>query len=388
MGKNIAVVINQYIGGGAERVTDIVVSELISRGHKATLIVSELAEHLFSHANRTYSDIKFLPGLGRYNRNVTVKIASILSEISAEALILLVDDYPDIELLRKAMSPGAPIIFHPHNTPFYQVRAKTSSPQPLKNGILTDISYFLFKKLPEVIFHKYSKRYRKRALQTASEVDAYLLLTNGDTELMRRLFHEYADKFITMPNPLSCSIPTSLPDKQKEIVYIGRLDPIQKRVDRLLTIFAKTRDEFPDWRLKIIGNGPDEQRLKSIANVLNIADCVDFIGYDANPGTYLSNASILCLTSEYEGCSLVLAEAMAYHCVPISFDCGNGPHELLSDGRGFLVQPYSIECYATTLMNLMRSPELCATTYEKHDRFITALSNHAICDKWEHLLEL
>lgn len=386
MGKHIAAVISHYIGGGAERVTDIIASGLIARNHQVTLITAELPGFLKSHAESIYSAVKIIPDLGRYKSSVTQSIATELSAIGANALILLVDDYPGISLLRNAMPDGSKIIYHPHNSPFYQVRAKVSHSYPDSGAHMAHFRHFLLKVLPERIMHRYSRRYKRRALNTAKDVDSYLMLCEGDTAQMRKAFPQYAGKFVTMPNPLTCARPHQLPEKRNEILYLGRLDPIQKRVDRLLHIFALTRNEFPDWTLKIVGNGPDENRLKTLATELSIDDAVEFCGFSDDPSAHLSTASVLCLTSEYEGYGLVLVEAMAYGCVPMAYDCDNGVRFLLGENRGILIEPNHPEEYARQLSILMGSEDARHRICKCHEPFLKSLENDAITDRWERLL--
>ncbi len=382
--KHIAFVISHYIGGGAERVSDIISRGLISRGHKVTLITAEVRPIVKKQAHTNYSDVRILPELGKYKPKVTLKLANLIADIKADSVQLIVDDYPQLSLLKNVLPKGGTIIYHPHNTPFYKIKAKTARYHTA--SILQSAKWLFLKKLPETLFHRYSKRYVNRAKTTAAEVDAYILLSNTDKCLMKSLFPENAQKFIHIPNPLTCRIPNALPQKNKELLYLGRLDPIQKCVDRLLRIFAEVHTDFPDWTLKIVGNGPDKERLINLSKNLGIDKVTTFFDFSENPTTHLQTASILCLTSEYEGAPLVLTEAMANQCVPMAYACSNGVTELLDQNRGVLIPPFRDDEYIKELCGLMASNKKRQQICQNQQLFLKTRNNTTIISRWEHLL--
>lgn len=382
----IATVISHYIGGGAEKVTDIVSAGLIAKGHSVTLITSELNDVVSQHAKTIYSQIIIIPGLGRYDIKNTKKLADLLYTIKADALILLVDDYPDLTLLRKALNANARIIYHPHNSPLYQVKAKISR-KSFKSSILSTIEWYISKKLPEQLFNKYTNRYLKRIRSTASDIDAFISLSDADTKMLQQLFPSSANKFITIKNPITIRPLITNSYKNKEILYLGRLDPIQKRVDHLIRIFATVHEDFPDWKLKIVGNGPDKMNLISLAKKMGIENVVEFHDYSDSPEQHLVTASILCLTSRYEGYGLVLAEAMIFGCIPMSYDCGNGVRDILANGRGIIVEKDSITDYVQKLKELLSSPQLCNEIRQKHIEYLNMIDNTSIINQWERLLQ-
>jgi glycosyltransferase involved in cell wall biosynthesis len=134
---------------------------------------------------------------------------------------------------------------------------------------------------------------------------------------------------------------------------VGRLHNDQKNLTGLLNIWAKTKKDG-GWTLKIVGDGPDRQKLEELAYRLNIRDSVSFTGWISDPSQIMQSAKLFCLTSFYEGFALVLAEALANGLPVVSYDLPYGPSDIISDGQDGLLIPYLDEdAFAQKLSELM-----------------------------------
>lgn len=123
----------------------------------------------------------------------------------------------------------------------------------------------------------------------------------------------------------------------KEILYVGQLIP-RKRVDLLLQAFSQLG--LPSARLRLIGQGPQERRLRQLADRLGIADRVDFSPGMANADTVaaMAAADVLVLPSRFDGWGAVVNEALM---VGTPVVCSNrcGASDLIEHGRnGFVFE--------------------------------------------------
>jgi glycosyltransferase involved in cell wall biosynthesis len=100
----------------------------------------------------------------------------------------------------------------------------------------------------------------------------------------------------------------------------------------LVRAFARLRAERPA-KLVIIGDGPQRERLKSLAARLGVERDVDFLGFVDDPSPYMKRASVFVLPSRIEGAPNVLVEALACGTPVVSTDCGGGAREILAEGR-------------------------------------------------------
>ena len=135
----------------------------------------------------------------------------------------------------------------------------------------------------------------------------------------------------------------SLGKKQKEIIYLGRIDYNQKRVYRVIDTWAKLEDKFPDWKLTIVGDGVERENIEKQVKDYGLKR-VSFEGFQ-QPKPYYERASILLLTSEYEGFPLVLAECMSFGVIPVVYDSYSAVRDIISDGKDGIVIPYHKDGY-------------------------------------------
>jgi len=371
--KRVAAVIPNYLGGGAETVTDAIVKALCPRGFEFILITEKVIPGCSRRVRGLYSEVVLadIP-LAHYSKTTTIRLAEFLRPLQCDILWLIGDEFADIPLLRSALNPGGKVFYHLHSTPFFQVRIKTALSSR--------------KRLTEKLFHNYSRRYRRRTGRTAADVDGMITLCGGYAEQLKALYPTQADKFRAIYNPAATTNDRPAVEKKREILYLGRLSYADKRVDNLLRIFAKIHDAHPSWKMKIVGDGPERENLQRLAADLGLSR-VEFCGFSANPAEHLASASILCMTSDFEGWPMALVEAMQYGAVPMAFNCSAGVTEILADGRGELVPPGNLHLYAERLSQLMAAPDLRSEIIARHAPFLEKLSIPKIAALWENLFQ-
>lgn len=132
--------------------------------------------------------------------------------------------------------------------------------------------------------------------------------------------------------------------KEKEIIYVGRIDYNQKRVYRVIDTWALLERKYPDWRLAIVGDGVERNNIENKAKALGLKN-VSFEGFKS-PIEYYKRARMLMLTSEYEGFPLVLAECMSFGVVPAVYGSYSAVYDIVDDGLNGIVFPYRKEGFS------------------------------------------
>lgn len=157
---------------------------------------------------------------------------------------------------------------------------------------------------------------------------------------------KHPDHLMVQTNPVtldSSDFEYSIHNKQKEIIYLGRIDYNQKRVYRVIDTWARLEKKFPDWKLTIVGDGVERKNVEKLVADYDLKH-VSFEGFQ-QPKPYYERASILLLTSEYEGFPLVLAECMSFGVIPVVYDSYSAVRDIIDDGKDGIVIPYEKNGY-------------------------------------------
>lgn len=147
-------------------------------------------------------------------------------------------------------------------------------------------------------------------------------------------------KSVVIPNPVKDDLPfADLPNREKTVVAAGRLMP-QKNYPMMLKAFRQFADNHPEYQLHIYGDGYQHQQLAQLAEDLEISDRVQFMGIAKDLHQRITRAGMFVLSSDYEGISNSLLEAMSMGLPCISTDCPcGGSRYLIEDGVNGLLVP-------------------------------------------------
>ncbi|WP_079654067.1 glycosyltransferase [Thermocrinis minervae] len=130
------------------------------------------------------------------------------------------------------------------------------------------------------------------------------------------------------------------------LINVGRLTK-PKGQWYLLRIFRSLKEEFPDLRLLILGEGELKGYLYNLCKTLGLRAYlwdkdklsedfdVYFLGFRENPFKYISRAKLFLFPSIFEGFGNVLVEALACGVPVVSSDCRSGPREILAPGSDY-----------------------------------------------------
>lgn len=124
--------------------------------------------------------------------------------------------------------------------------------------------------------------------------------------------------------------------KEKFFLCCSRINP-GKGHDDVIKAFSNFAKQQPDYRLKILGNGPDDyiKYLKQLAVNLGCEEKIEWEGFSDNPYKYMIKAKSLIVASLSEGFGRMTAEASFAGCIVIGRNTG-GTREILQNTGGYL----------------------------------------------------
>jgi len=176
------------------------------------------------------------------------------------------------------------------------------------------------------------------------------------------------------------------------------------RPDRLYAIAVSrlvARKSYPDLlrafktagvenlELLIVGDGPEEPALKTLANQLEIQDKVRFLGHvgEAEKFQYLSCADFFILASLHEGFGIVFQEAMYCGLPVITTDCGGQMDFLHHEENALLAPPQNPEAMAAHIKRMCAEPELRRNLSANNRRDIERHSVESVTSQYLQLFE-
>lgn len=173
-----------------------------------------------------------------------------------------------------------------------------------------------------------------------------------------------ADKVTVIPNGLPFDhLPSAFDSAAKRrlldipadcpvIGTVTRLEP-QKANEVLLRAVASLTRRIPNLVTLIVGDGPERKQLENLAAHLGLIGHVRFLGWRNDAVEILGALDIFCMTSRWEGCPMVLLEAMAMRRPVVAMDIG-GVREIVRTGEtGLLVSPGDHEAMAEAVYRLL-----------------------------------
>ena len=149
------------------------------------------------------------------------------------------------------------------------------------------------------------------------------------------------------------AIAATAPGPHVDVLYVGRLES-QKNVDVVLRAFAAVAADR-DLRLMICGQGPEQERLETLARELRIDDRVDFAGFVHDVWSRQRAAAVALLVSDFEGHPNVVDECFAAGTPMILSDIA--PHRALAGGNALLVPPRDVDATANAIRNVLDHPD-------------------------------
>lgn len=252
------------------------------------------------------------------------------------------------------------------------------------------------KKVLEIHFCRYKRLQRARRgiwkfadlyrswedMRIVEKYDRFVVLTHEDKNNWGTI-----SNIEVIPNALSFSCAEVAPLINKRVIAVGRYD-YQKGFDYLIDAWKIVYRIHPEWTLDIIGGGEWKQRLQKQIDEYGLKDCICLKSPTNHIEAEYLQASILVMSSRYEGFGMVLLEAQSVGLPVISFACKCGPRDIITDGEdGFLVPEEDVKVMADRILVLMDNEILRNHMGQIAQRNSQRFSEEVVMAKWERLFQ-
>lgn len=297
--RTVAMYFVRYYNGGTERVISKLLAMFQAHGYRMVLFTDEIREDMeyplparvqrvllgFEGGRRSRCE-RLLEALRRYE-------VDIFCSHSYDGNILY-----DIFCVHQA---GVPVMLEMHN---------------------------IFSFITDVLTGK--------SLSLGRRVDALVTLSRVD----EMFWHLLGCRSIYIPNPVDAAEEREHVPIPNTILWLQRIEQNQKQVMELPAILEYVVHMLPEARLQIVGEADDpdiEVSLREMFEERGLMGHVDFLGFHMDVEKYYRQASVMLMTSAFEGFSMTLAESKRYGTPVVMYEL---PYlELLRDGRGYIAVP-------------------------------------------------
>lgn len=239
--------------------------------------------------------------------------------------------------------------------------------------------------LPELEYDNFIMRLRAGYLFPKANLGIF-----QTKEQMKFFSKKVQNKSVVLKNPMNEVFfePPFEGEREKVIVTVGRVDA-NKNHKMIIDAFDAIKDEFPEWKVVIYGEGDKRKELIEYTKMLGISDRVTLPGNVENVAERIKKTGVFVLSSDTEGSPNALIEAMLLGLPVISTDCpSGGPGELIEDGvNGMLIPVGETSVLQEKLQNLLNNLQLQKAFSEKSLATRDIYSRKKVLGEWKMTLE-
>lgn len=305
--KKIVFVIEFLYGGGAERVTAALMNELCGEAE-----IHLVSDYYHDEADEYPTDPRIIkhaigPRRGSWVgliKDRTVFLRKTIREIAPDCVVSLATTRTNILLTTALLGTKIPVVLSERNDPRRYPDSKA----------IRLLRYWIYGKCNGLVFQ---------------------------TTEARDFFPKWISrKSLVICNPLTGNLPPRHEGlREQRIINCCRLMP-QKNLDLLIDAFSDIAAEFPQMCLDILGEGAERERLEKKIAEMGLEDRVHLPGYSWNVYEEMRKCSLFVSSSDYEGISNSMLEAIALGVPVICTDCpAGGAREVIRHGENGMLVP-------------------------------------------------
>lgn len=167
-----------------------------------------------------------------------------------------------------------------------------------------------------------------------------------------------------IPNGVEPAAFSVRPAAPRHLLFVGRLDTMQKGCDLLIQVAARARgllgDRMPP--VLIAGDGPDRAAIEAAIQSEGLAETVRLVGRIEGSAKYqlMADSFAVLMPSRFETFGMVAVEAQAAGAPLIAFDVGP-LGEVAGGGGARLVAPFDVDAFAAEVVDVVNNAEALRT---------------------------
>lgn len=390
--KKIVFVNDSLAGGGAERVISLLSRELVNRGYSVDLLLMSkrpIAYPLPGEVTIYYAeDMPVTTSWGKLARKVLRRCMDLQVRFWNPLLRKFgCHDYPRVNETR--------IYFYANYAlPYREYLRKNPGCTAFGFLIRSNIAMLMAAKgLPvKTVFCERNNPVRpdmpRNIMKIRDKIYRRCKAAVFQTEEERAYYTRLRCESAVIPNPLKEDLPEPFTGQRRhEIVNFCRLNK-QKNVPLLLEAFQMLLQEHPDYTLRIYGRGEEKDNLIALAKEMGLEKSAVFEDFATDVHEKIRDAAMYVCSSDFEGLSNSMLEAMAIGLPCVCTDCeGGGARMMIRSGENGLLTPIGDkQAMYEAMKNLVENPAYAACLGCEAAKIRNELSIEKIADRWEAMI--
>ena len=349
-------------GGGAERVMSIILREAADNGYRVRLLLSDKSVKT-DYALDERIEILRIPRQegGKLSRKFhLIRFLRSYTKKNKSAVFLSFLTERNLDLLYAAPK-GVRVVVSERNDPARTITNRKLAP------LMNRLRNRLYRKASSVVF------------QTPDAM-AYFAKVKGI-------------RGVIIPNPVAADLPYHRRENNSKIIIsVARLTS-QKNYPMLMDAFDGVYKQHPDYQLHIWGQEGHEpgmaEYLKSYAQSLSCAGAIRFMGFSREAAERVAEAEIFVLSSDYEGMSNSMLEALTIGIPCVCTDCPIGGARMFikSGANGLLVPVGDAKAMADAVNRMIEDRALRERCFMNADKLRGELDEKKIFKKWMEVFQ-
>lgn len=400
MKKQVMMVISMMRGGGAERVSSLLMNEFHKSGHEVEYVLTSSTSDEVIRTDLSMdiplTVLRDIPVTETQMHKFRMKAMRIYSSIfcrifekikkpvpSHFAYISFVCQYwKEIQQLREKMIANPELIviaFLQPSIPMVLLAAR-GLPNKIIISERDNPKRLMKKRYGRPFVEKFYVRADRVVYQTQDALDTYP--------------ESVSKKGVVIPNPIKGNLPIPYEGaRNKTITTFCRISK-QKNLPVLIEAFAMLHKDYPDYKLKIIGDATNEEGIavresaEQQIEQLGIKDSVIWSPFSPKVHQLILEDAMYVNSSDFEGMSNAMLEAMAIGMPVVCTDCpiGGAKAMIQNEKNGMLVPVGDANALYLAMKRVVKDKDFAGRIARNASEIRELLSLENIAKRWMELL--
>lgn len=398
--KHIVFVIGNYKNGGVARRSTIIANEFAKAGLNCSILVTgDISETIFFelHKNVKIEELK------KYQKTNHTK-ERLLSESKIDRKIKFLKKIqfliPTCTKLYERISTKVKILRNGKNLLPYILLHPNSIYISFGSYLLTSVYTALNNKNRKIIYAEINAPEIDFPTQKAAKAEYLKIISKiycavFQTEDEKAFFDGYIKNSFVIHNPISNQLPEPYAGKRRKTVVNYCRIAEQKNLKLLIDAFVLFRKSNPEYTLEIYANTVVEseknelKRLINYTNSINAQEYVSFLSPRADVHSVVKDCAMFVSSSDFEGLSNSMLEALAIGLPCVCTDClGGGTREMITNGENGLIVPMNdVSALAEAMIKMANNEEFANKCSKKAATVRETHNSNAIATQWLNVIE-